>query len=129
MQFYREVAEMAFDETSGRRRRANYGDEDELAAEQEERRRKAIMNQEFKQFSEKIMDASKIEVEVPYRELGFYGVPTRQNVLLQPTADCLVHLSDTPFFVVTLADVEIAVLERVKVSAGTTAPDHSLNLS
>lgn len=41
-------------------------------------------------------------------------MPFRQLVLLQPTTDCLVHLSDTPPLVVTLAEVEVAHLERVQ---------------
>jgi nucleosome binding factor SPN SPT16 subunit len=57
-----------------------------------------------------------VEVDIPFRDLAFQGVPFRQLVNLQPTTDCLVHLSDTPFLVVTLADVEIAHLERVQVS-------------
>lgn len=55
-----------------------------------------------------------MEADIPIRELGFNGVPTRSNVLLQPTTECLVHLSDMPFLVVTLAEVEIAYLERVQ---------------
>lgn len=55
-----------------------------------------------------------LEVDIPFRELSFEGVPIRQNVRLQPTTECLVHLSDPPFLVVTLADVEIASLERVQ---------------
>lgn len=31
-----------------------------------------------------------------------------------PTTDCLVHLSDPPFLVITLEDIEIAHLERVQ---------------
>lgn len=38
------------------------------------------------------------------------------NVRLQPTTECLVHLTDPPFLVVTLADIEIASLERVQYS-------------
>jgi len=34
--------------------------------------------------------------------------------MLQPTTECLVHLSDTPFLVVTLSEIEIASLERVQ---------------
>ena len=41
-------------------------------------------------------------------------MPFRTNVRLQPTTECLVHLSDPPFLVVTLADIEIASLERVQ---------------
>lgn len=46
--------------------------------------------------------------------MGFEGVPSRANVKLYPTMDCLVQLSDPPFLVVTLQDVEIASLERVQ---------------
>lgn len=53
-------------------------------------------------------------MDVPFRELGFTGVPFRSNVLLQPTTDCLVHLSDPPFLVITLSEIEIAHLERVQ---------------
>lgn len=55
-----------------------------------------------------------MEVEIPFRELSFEGVPHRTNVRLQPTTDCLVHLSDPPFLVVTLSDIEIVSLERVQ---------------
>jgi nucleosome binding factor SPN SPT16 subunit len=117
VQIYREVTDASFDETGNRRKRANYGDEDELAQEQEERKLRQMLNREFQQFSERISDASKksVEVDVPFRDLAFQGVPHRQLVNLQPTTDCLVHLSDTPFLVITLADVEIAHLERVQV--------------
>lgn len=55
-----------------------------------------------------------LEVDIPFRELSFEGVPIRQNVRLQPTTECLVFLSDPPFLVVTLSDIEIASLERVQ---------------
>jgi nucleosome binding factor SPN SPT16 subunit len=55
-----------------------------------------------------------LEADVPIRELGFNGVPTRSNVLMQPTTECLVHLTDPPFLVLTLAEVEVAYLERVQ---------------
>ena len=53
-------------------------------------------------------------MDVPYRDLGFFGVPFRQLVLLQPTTDCLVHLTDPPPLVITLNEIEIAHLERVQ---------------
>ncbi|ORX99261.1 SPT16-domain-containing protein [Basidiobolus meristosporus CBS 931.73] len=116
VQFYREASDAQFDETGNRRRRYNYGDEDELEAEQEERRRRALLNKEFRSFSEKIaeLSESRVEVDVPFRELGFQGVPYRTNVLLQPTTEALIHLSDPPFLVITLADIELAHLERVQ---------------
>ncbi|KAJ1954193.1 FACT complex subunit spt16, partial [Linderina pennispora] len=116
IQFYREASDASFDETGNRRRRFRYGDEDEIEAEQEERRRRRQLNKEFKEFASKIAEASNHEVEVdtPFREVGFNGVPARANVFLQPTVECLVHLSDTPFFIITVADVEIVHLERVQ---------------
>jgi nucleosome binding factor SPN SPT16 subunit len=138
VQFYREVTDANFDETGNRKRRYNNGDEDEFAAEQEERQRRAQLNKEFKLFAEKIADAVSstitnlnsysilnivfqyqsrniIEVDVPFRDLGFQGVPFKQPVLLQPTTDCLVHLIDPPFMVNTISEIEIAHLERVRV--------------
>ncbi|CEG70970.1 hypothetical protein RMATCC62417_06776 [Rhizopus microsporus] len=116
IQFYREASDIQYDETGNKRRRHMYGDEDEIESEQEERRRRAQLNREFKQFAEKIAEASDgaIELDVPFRELGFQGVPFRSNVLLQPTTDCLVHLSDPPFLCITLSEVELVHLERVQ---------------
>ncbi|KAK6094527.1 FACT complex subunit spt16 [Batrachochytrium dendrobatidis] len=113
IQFYREVSDASFDETGNRRRRVNYGDEDELAQEQEERRKRLQLNREFQQFSERI-EQKKVLVDVPLRDVAFSGVPFRQLVTLQPTTDCLVHLSDTPFLVIPVKDIEIAHLERVQ---------------
>ncbi|KAI9352706.1 FACT complex subunit-domain-containing protein [Obelidium mucronatum] len=116
VQFYREVTDANFDETGNRKRRQNYGDEDEFAAEQEERQRRAALDKEFKQFAEKIADASngEVEVDVPFRDLGFQGVPFRQPVLLAPTTDCLVHLVEPPFVVTTISEIERVHLERVR---------------
>lgn len=119
VQFYREASDMAFDETGNRKRRYRYGDEDELEQEQEERRRRQALNHEFKNFSEKISEQSSkagrhIDVDTPFRQLGFNGVPFRSNVLLQPTTDCLVQLIDPPFSVINLHKVELAHLERVQ---------------
>ncbi|KAK9477639.1 FACT complex subunit-domain-containing protein [Lipomyces japonicus] len=116
VQFYREATDIQFDETGNRKRKYRYGDEDELEAEQEERRRRAALNKEFRAFSERISEAagSAFDVDIPFRELGFSGVPFRANVLCQPTTDSLVQLIDPPFLVITLADIEIAHLERVQ---------------
>ncbi|OLL26729.1 FACT complex subunit spt16 [Neolecta irregularis DAH-3] len=117
IQFYREASDIQFDETGNRKRKYRYGDEDELEAEQEDRRRRAQLNKEFRAFSEKISEAGAdrdISVDVPVRELAFNGVPYRSNVLCQPTTYCLVHLTDPPFMVLTLADLEIVHLERVQ---------------
>lgn len=116
VQFYREASDMAFDETGGRKRKYRYGDEDELQQEQEERRRKAMLDKEFRTFAEMISDASHgmLDLDIPFRELGFTGVPYRSAVFCMPTRDCLVSLIDPPYLVVTLEEIEIAHLERVQ---------------
>ncbi|KAI9815718.1 MAG: FACT complex subunit spt16 [Pycnora praestabilis] len=117
VQFYREATDMQFDETGNRKRKQRYGDEEEFEAEQEERRRRADLDRQFKNFAEKISAAGTNEstdVDIPFRELAFNGVPNRSSVLMQPTTDCLVQLTEPPFTVVTLDDIEIAHLERVQ---------------
>ena len=117
VQFYREATEMQFDETGNRKRKHRYGDEEEFEAEQEEKRRRAQLDKEFRNFAEKIADAGKgegISVDMPFRDLAFNGVPSRSSVMIQPTTDCLVQLTEPPFMVVTLTDIEVVHLERVQ---------------
>lgn len=117
VQFYREATEMQFDETGNRKRKHRYGDEEEFEAEQEEKRRRAQLDKEFRNFAERIADAGKsegISVDMPFRDLGFNGVPSRSSVIIQPTTDCLVQLTEPPFTVITLTDIEIVHLERVQ---------------
>ena len=116
VQFYREATDMAFDETGNRKRKHRYGDEEEFEQEQEERRRRAQLDKMFKSFAEKIEAANPDEViaDVPYRDLSFQGVPHRSNVLMQPTQNCLVQLTEPPFTVLPLDEIEIVHLERVQ---------------
>ncbi|KAH7107755.1 FACT complex subunit SPT16 [Auriculariales sp. MPI-PUGE-AT-0066] len=120
VQFYREATDMQFDETGNRKRKFRYGDEDELELEQMERKRRQQLNREFKHYAEKIGEAAstflgeELEVDIPFSDMGFEGVPSRANVKLYPTMDCLVQLSEPPFIVVTLGDIEVASLERVQ---------------
>jgi nucleosome binding factor SPN SPT16 subunit len=137
VQFFREASDVQFDETGSRKRKHLYGDEDGIEMEQQERKRRQMLNREFKNCAEKIAEASTLsvrsstlpviytltcrskagdtlETDIPFRELSFEGVPFRTNVRLQPTTECLVHLTDPPFLVVTLANIEVASLERVQ---------------
>ncbi|KAI5787115.1 FACT complex subunit-domain-containing protein [Geopyxis carbonaria] len=119
VQFYREATDIQFDETGNRKRKYRYGDEEEFEQEQEERRRRAELDKEFKAFAEKVSEAARkieagVDVDVPYRELGFNGVPFRASVLCSPTTDALVSLTDMPFLVITLDEIEVAHLERVQ---------------
>ncbi|KAI6036867.1 FACT complex subunit SPT16 [Pisolithus microcarpus] len=105
IQFFREASDVQFDETGNRKRKHRYGDEDEIEMEQQERRRRQMLNKEFKLFAERVAEAAStstgdtLEVDIPFRELSFEGVPFRTNVRLQPTTECL---------------IEIASLERVQ---------------
>ncbi|KAK4217143.1 FACT complex subunit ctc-2 [Rhypophila decipiens] len=117
VQFYREATDIQFDETGNRKRKYRYGDEDEFEAEQEERRRRAELDRLFKAFADKISEAGKgegLQVDMPLRDLGFHGVPFRSNVYIQPTTECLIQITEPPFMVITLDDIEIAHLERVQ---------------
>ena len=117
IQFYREATDIQFDETGNRKRKYRYGDEDEFEAEQEERRRRAELDRLFKSFAEKIAEAGRnenLEVDMPLRDLGFHGVPFRSNVYIQPTTECLIQITEHPFMVLTLDDIEAAHLERVQ---------------
>lgn len=117
VQFYREATDIQFDETGNRKRKYRYGDEDEFEAEQEERRRRAELDRLFKSFAEKIAEAGRsenFEVDMPIREIGFHGVPFRSNVYIQPTTECLIQLTEPPFMVIALDEIEVAHLERVQ---------------
>ncbi|ETN46105.1 uncharacterized protein HMPREF1541_00289 [Cyphellophora europaea CBS 101466] len=117
VQFYREATDMAFDETGNRKRKHRFGDEEEFEQEQEERRRRADLDRQFKSFAEKIADAGReqnVSVDIPFRDLSFNGVPHRSNVLMSPATDALVQLTEPPFTVITLDEIEVAHLERIQ---------------
>lgn len=114
VQFFREVTDAAIEETGRSKGRRYHGDDDELHLAQEQRRRRGQLNKEFRGFAEKIQDASRIPLEAPYRDLSFSGVYARQLSLIQPTNNCLIHLVDLPFLVVTMSEVEIAHFEGVQ---------------
>ena len=100
---------------------SRFRDEDGLMEEIEERRRKKKWNERFLQFVKEVEEklakespSDKIEFDIPYKELGFTGVPSKQQVQIMPTVHSLVALDDTPPMVVNLSDVEVAVLERIQ---------------
>jgi len=123
VQFFIEVAEST--SAVGQERHGGY-DPDELEDEQRERERKNKINREFERFcracdklwSEKFKDLN-LEFEVPFRELGFQGVPFKITCTVMPTVYALVELVEgggsqaNPFMVVTLDEVEVVNLERV----------------
>ncbi len=91
VQFYTEVGEI----TTDLGKHQHMHDRDDLAAEQAERELRHKLKQAFKGFCDKVAAETKedLEFDVPFRELGFHGVPFRETVLLQPTSGCLVNLT------------------------------------
>lgn len=55
---------MQFDETGNRKRKHRYGDEDEIEMEHQERKRRHMLNKEFKAFAEKIAEAGASSVRI-----------------------------------------------------------------
>eukprot|EP00935_MAST-01C_sp_MAST-1C-sp1_P000632 g632.t1 len=109
-----------FTENLDGRNRSMY-DPDELDEEQRERALKKRLNQMFKDFSSKVEKVAEregytVQFDVPYRELGFNGTPHKEMVLLQPSVHCLLNITESPTFVISLSDIEHVHLERVAFS-------------
>lgn len=75
-----------------------------------------------------------LEFDIPYRDLGWHGVPHREMVFIQPTVNCLVNLTEMPFFIVEvrvfllLFSSCIAAL-RVNQTKRRTRAKHTSNLT
>ena len=116
VQFYTEVVEGS--QALDSRRRSAY-DPDEVDEEHRERILKKRLNKMFEKFSMNVQDVAMSnnqpfpQVDIPYREMSFHGTPNKEMVLMQPTTGCLVNLTETPFFLVTLDDIEHVHFERV----------------
>ena len=55
----------------------------------------------------------KIEVDIPFDGFTFTGCPSKQVVKIRPTQNCLVALSEFPFFVLDVNEIEIVHFERM----------------
>ena len=81
------------------------------------------LNKEFKAFIQAVNELviylinhiqhPSITLDKPFRKLGFYGSPQRANIFLQPTVNCLINITDTPFFVLTIKEIELCCFERM----------------
>eukprot|EP01054_Gregarina_sp_Poly1_P002576 Gregarina_sp_Poly_1__2575@NODE_169_length_12074_cov_67_888981_g150_i0_p2_GENE_NODE_169_length_12074_cov_67_888981_g150_i0NODE_169_length_12074_cov_67_888981_g150_i0_p2_ORF_typecomplete_len1109_score224_10SPT16/PF08644_11/1_4e41Rtt106/PF08512_12/1_1e04Rtt106/PF08512_12/4_9e03Rtt106/PF08512_12/1_7e15FACTSpt16_Nlob/PF14826_6/1_3e13Peptidase_M24/PF00557_24/2_7e05Spore_coat_CotO/PF14153_6/2_2e02Spore_coat_CotO/PF14153_6/0_015BSP_II/PF05432_11/2_4e02BSP_II/PF05432_11/0_035Mucin/PF01456_17/36Mucin/PF01 len=111
LQFFTEAASTA-DDLDARRGRSTF-DPDEFLEEERELERKKKLNAEFKRFVELVQETAPIEFEIPIRSLSFYGVPRNSTVVMMPTQNCLVNLSDWPVFILPIDDVEVVSFERV----------------
>ena len=91
---------------------------DELEQEEAERQQRARLNKRFLAFAKLLEEASewsknKIEVDIPEDALSFTGCPQKQVVKIRPTKECLVALSEFPFFVLDVNEIEIFHFERM----------------
>jgi nucleosome binding factor SPN SPT16 subunit len=115
VQFYTEVIDASLNLDNARR----YShDVDELDEEQRDREMRKRLNLAFKEFSAKLQKVAEhydynLIMDVPYKKVGFYGNPNREMVYIQPTAHCIVNLTEKPAFIISLSDVEHVHFERV----------------
>jgi nucleosome binding factor SPN SPT16 subunit len=122
VQFYQEAGSLVDDVDTGRKRNKMYmNEQEELEQEQRERELRVKLNAKFKKFVDNISELASqnkysLEFDIPYNELAFYGAPNKGIVKLMPTVNCLVNLTEFPFFVITLDDIEIVHFERVQFS-------------
>ena len=115
VQFFTEIVEAS--QAVENSRRSMY-DPDEMDDEQRERQLRKRLNHAFKEFCKKVDAVAKknnheLEFDIPYRDLGFTGNPHKEMVTIMPTLNCLVNLTETPFFVVDLDEVDHVHFERV----------------
>uniref|UniRef100_A0A7S2V990 FACT complex subunit n=1 Tax=Entomoneis paludosa TaxID=265537 RepID=A0A7S2V990_9STRA len=115
VQFFTEVIDSS--QAVDNSRRSMY-DPDEMDDEQRERQLRKKLNGAFRDFCRKVDAVAKknnyhLEFDVPYRDLGFTGNPHKEMVTIMPTLNCLVNLTETPFFVVDLDEVDHVHFERV----------------
>lgn len=115
IQYFTEVIDASLVVDAGRR---SMYDPDEIDDEQRERHLRKKLNTAFKEFCLRVEKTSRkygygVEFETPYRDLGFMGTPSREMVFVQPTMNCLVNLTETPFFLVNMSLVDHVHFERV----------------
>lgn len=110
IQFTREIGSIS-DDLGIKARKTEY---DEYQMEIQEQLNKERMNKEFLNFVEKVSNfCPSIHFDIPYRDLAFEGVPNKASVVITPTVNCLVNLTEIPFFVMPLENIELVYFERV----------------
>ncbi|EPR78927.1 Transcription elongation complex subunit Cdc68 [Spraguea lophii 42_110] len=113
IQFYKEIDKKEFHDTARSGRNEEYM---EKILEEEEEMNRDELNLEFKRFIAKIEEKSNLRAETPFPEKGFYAVPYKENVFIQSTNELLISITETPFLVVTLSEIEVVNFERVNFS-------------
>jgi nucleosome binding factor SPN SPT16 subunit len=114
VQFFCEVGMVAEDLNDPRKRRLR-PEFDEMEEEELETEARQKYNELFLEFIEEVNKESTIglEFDSPYPEYGFHGSPFYTNNFVIPCAYCLISITENPFFVLTLDEIEIVSIERV----------------
>lgn len=116
IQFFKESGIVADDIDMRGGRRTD--DLDELEQEERERRAKKKLTAKFHHFAELIQQQADktthpIDFDVPYQHFYFQGCPLKSVVKIRPTKYCLIAVTEFPFFVIDLKDIEAVHFERV----------------
>lgn len=119
VQFYTEVVEAVISMEGTRR--SNY-DPDEIEEEQREKELRKRLNESFRDFCQKVVAVAEaheqnMDFEVPYDKLWFMGTPHKEMVKIWFSPHCLLNVSEVPFFVVCVEDIEHVHFERVMPSS------------
>eukprot|EP00941_MAST-03F_sp_MAST-3F-sp1_P005807 g5807.t1 len=124
IQVYTEVMEKSLALNKGKR---SMYDPDELDEEQRERMLRKKLNEMFTKFMKKVENLVEkigkfnVEFDIPYKQMGFEGCPHKEMVFIVPCRDCLVNLTETPPFVLSLDDIDHVHFERVTMSRSGTS--------
>ena len=117
VQFFKESGVSAEDiNFKGGRQR--YTDMDELEQEERERIQKKRLNSKFLAYSKYIERAAEenktpLEIDIPMDKLAFMGCATKSVVKIRPTKNCLVAISEFPFFVLDFDEIQTVHFERI----------------
>jgi len=98
--------------------RQRYTDMDELEQEERERIQKKRLNSKFLAYSKYIEKAAEenktpLEIDIPMEKLSFFGCAMKSVVKIRPTKNCLVAISEFPFFVLDFDDIQAVHFERI----------------
>lgn len=117
LQFFKESG-IAADDIDGKGGRRRMNDLDELELEERERVAKKKLSQKFFNFAKLVQNQSDktstpVEFDIPYSQFHFQGCPIKSVVKIRPTKNCLIAISEFPFFVIDLKEIEAVHFERV----------------
>lgn len=114
VQYFTEVGYLSEDLHDPRKRNRNH-DYDEFEEEELERQAREYYNKMFIEFCHYVEKhwKSQLKFDSPFPESSFYGSPFYNNVVIMPTSNCLVSLTEQPFLLIPYAEIEIVSFERV----------------